>query len=146
MTTPDTRRLFADRGLRCTKQRLEIYRALAANRCHPTAEQLHHLVHQSSPGISLATVYNTLEALCAAGLCQKLATTGSSGARYDADVSDHLHVVTCDGEILDVPGDLTQELLQALPSDVLQRIEDRMGVCLRGVSISLTGEPVAPSA
>jgi len=137
----DTRRLFTDHGLRCTKQRLEIYEALAMTKAHPTAEQLHQLVHERSPGISLATVYNTLEALCNAGLCQKLHGNGTGGARYDADVTDHLHVVSDDGRILDVPEDLTRELMESLPKETLRRIESALGVDLQGVSVELRGEP-----
>ena len=55
------RDLLAQHDIRLTRQREEIYAALAATKAHPTAEELLRAVRSSHPGISLATVYNTLE-------------------------------------------------------------------------------------
>lgn len=113
---------------------MDVYQALASTKTHPTAEQLHRMVAQTSPGTSLATVYNTLEALCSAGLTRKIAT-GEGGARYDADLSDHLHAVTVDGRIVDVPDDLGSEVLSALPPDLMVRLQARLGAAIRHVSV-----------
>ncbi len=143
-TCVDVRDTFARRGLRCTKQRVEIYEALSACKTHPTADELHRLVHETSPGISLATIYNTLEALHEAGLCQKL-SCASGGARYDADIEPHLHVVTDDGRIIDVDAALTRELLDSIPASTLAAIERRTGVRIRGVRVELDGAAAAPA-
>lgn len=50
-------------GLRLTRQRQEVYRALMKKRDHPTASELFVRVKDTLPTISLATVYNCLEAL-----------------------------------------------------------------------------------
>lgn len=132
----DPKTLFARHGLRCTRQRLELYSALAGSRDHPTAEDLFSRARDKAPGLSLATVYNTLEVFCRAGLCRKI-PCAMGGARFDADVHDHLHICTEDGVVIDVPEDLGERLLDAIPQDLLGEIESRMGVRLERVSVDL---------
>ncbi len=136
----DIRSLFAEKRLRCTSQRTDVYAALKGTKSHPTAEQLHRMVHERSPGTSLATVYNTLDALCSAGLARRIPTAGGV-ARYDADVSDHLHAVTSDGRVMDVPSDLCGEILQALPDRIRQRLETRLGTPVRHLSVQFSDPP-----
>lgn len=132
----DTRSVFESKGLRCTRRRIELYETLAACRCHPTAEQLHRLVAARSPGTSLATVYNTLEAFTHAGLCRKFTTSGG-GARFDADITNHLHVVTDDGRLIDVPHDLGESILAGIKSEAVARLEKEMGVTIGHVEVHL---------
>ncbi len=143
-TCGDVRAEFCRRNLRCTKQRVEVYQALAACRCHPTAEQLHRMLSEGSPGTSLATVYNTLEVLCEAGVCRRIPTT--AGARYDADLNPHLHLVTTDGRLVDVPADLGDELLAELPERLRERVEARLGVTIARIEVQLfaKSEPIDP--
>ncbi len=129
------RDIFAEHNLRCTKQRMDVYNTLAACRCHPTAEQLHRLMMEHCPGASLATVYNTLEVLCQAGLCRRINTP--CGSRYDADVKEHLHIQLSDGRVLDAPEGLGQEILAAVPADAIRQLESRLGVDVRYLSIQL---------
>lgn len=140
------RRLFAEHGLRCTRQRVAIYESLRASKAHPTAEELFEDVRDGCDGLSLATVYNTLEALCEAGLCRKL-SFNCGCARFDADLEPHLHLLNDDtGEIHDVPGDLSELLLTQLSDDVLRDIENRLGVRIDRVSLHLharTGQGVS---
>ncbi len=86
-----TRDLFARHNLRCTTQRRALYETRCEQPDHPTAEELFRLVRPHIARLSLATVYNTLEALCREGLARRL-PTGNGCCRYDADTSDHLHV------------------------------------------------------
>lgn len=142
----ETRTLFARKGLRCTKQRAEIFDALAQTASHPTAEELYWLVKQRRPdlGLSLATVYNTLEALCAASMCRKLPPSSTEGgARYDADLHEHLHIATDDGKVLDVPDDLGVKLIESVPRALLDAVEQRMGVRITSVRIDLSAESTA---
>lgn len=132
-----TRRLFTEHGLRCTRQRVAIYDRLMACKGHPTAEELFEDVRHGCDGLSLATVYNTLEALCEAGLCRRLSLSCGC-ARFDADLRPHLHLLNDDtGEIHDVPGDLSRRLLHDLSDDVLRDIEQRLGVQIDRVSLHL---------
>lgn len=142
---PDVRTVFTDRQLRCTRQRMDVYRALARTKLHPTAEELHRLVESTSPGTSLATVYNTLEALCAAGLARRIATT-QGATRYDADVSDHVHAMRDDGVVMDVPSDLASELMAALPRDLSERLARRMGIDVNRITIELSASSLACDA
>ncbi|MCB9837808.1 MAG: transcriptional repressor [Phycisphaeraceae bacterium] len=139
----DTRTLFKRKGLRCTRQREAIFETLSMCELHPTAEELFWMVREQRPGLglSLATVYNTLEALCGATLCRKLPPTRSdAGARYDADLHEHLHLSTEDGRVLDVPDDLGAKLIESVPRALLDSIEQRMGVRIHAVRIGLFGE------
>lgn len=147
-TSQDVRDVFVRRGLRCTRQRGEIYSALVACGSHPTAEELYQDVRRSSAGLSLATVYNTLEALSRSGLCRRLAAAGSGAARYDGDLSHHLHVVTADGRVLDIPDELGDEVLSHLPEELIGRISTAMGVPVERASISFiaAGPGVSPCA
>lgn len=132
--------LFAGQGLRCTSQRRVLYKALAASTSHPTADQLFYEASGSIQGMSLATVYNTLEAFCRAGLAQKLSGNGGS-VRYDALVHNHLHI-HCEksGAIHDVPDELGQKILNAIPQNLLSAIESEMGFKINQVKIELIGE------
>src|SRR5262245_29043780 len=75
-------------GCRFTAQRGEVWRYLAAVEDHPTAEQVYRAVRRRIPHISLATVYNALEALVEAQLATKI-TSGNGSARYDCRGEDH---------------------------------------------------------
>ena len=132
--------LFAARGLRCTHQRHAIYETLAASRSHPTADDLYQDVSQQVDGMSLATVYNTLEAFCNAGLAQKV--PGSNGPnQYDATTENHLHL-RCEktGAVRNVPSDLGNTLLDHIPENLLDDIESTLGFKIHQVQIELVGE------
>jgi Fe2+ or Zn2+ uptake regulation protein len=84
------------RGARPTRQRRAIFSALSARLDHPTAETLYRSVRRRVPGLSLATVYTTLEVLVEAGLAGRF--IGADGvAHYDArtDVHDHRRCLAC---------------------------------------------------
>jgi len=135
----DVRQLFAAHDLRCTKQRRMLYEALWATKEHPTADQLYQNLSGSDQSISLATVYNTLEAFCRAGLAQRIATpTGS--ARYDATVHNHLHLRDeSSGVVADVPEELGKKFLDAIPREVLLQLESNLGFSIRELKVELVG-------
>ena len=81
-----------DRGIRVTPQRLAVYRVLAADTSHPTAESVHDRLRKDMSSLSLATVYRILEALKCEGLVRRVSTTDSAG-RFDANVAPHQHAV-----------------------------------------------------
>lgn len=92
-------------GLKMTPQRIAIVRELAADPTHPTAQELFERLRGALPTMSFATVYNTLDALAAAGLCASL-SLAPGAARFDANMIPHHHAV-CDrcGLVRDVPCD-----------------------------------------
>jgi Fe2+ or Zn2+ uptake regulation protein len=130
------REVLDKNGLRCTRQREVIYEALAATRMHPTAEELFSSVRAIEPGLSLATVYNTLDALTACGLVRRLPCP-SGACRFDAEMHDHVHLSTSDGRIIDAPEDLSGRLLGAIAPEVIAELEQRMGVRVRGLSLQV---------
>jgi len=89
-------------GLKMTPQRMAIVREVAADESHPSAQELFDRLRPSMPTMSFATVYNTLAALCAAGLGTSLALAPGS-TRFDPNMHPHDHVV-CDrcGAVRDV--------------------------------------------
>jgi Fe2+ or Zn2+ uptake regulation protein len=137
------RAVFERLGLRCTRQRVEIYEALRASKAHPTAEELFSVVRQGQPGLSLATVYNTLDVLCTNGLCRKL-PSADTVARYDADVTDHVHVTMPDGRVRDVPSELGDRILRSVPAPLLGEVAARLGVDIRQLRIELLADRPTP--
>lgn len=134
----EVRELFHGRQLRCTRQREVVYAALAASATHPTAEELHHLVLRHEPGLSLATIYNTLEVLIDCGLARRLAAGGC--CRFDAVTTPHVHLATRDGKVFDVPADISQRLLDGLSPEVLAELEARMGVRIAHLNVQVVSE------
>ena len=132
-----TRKLFAKHSLRCTRQRRAVYETLCDCTSHPTAEELYRIAKPRLETLSLATVYNSLEALSGAGLVRRLPTTNGC-CRYDADTSQHLHVcLREDARIVDVPAELSEKIAGCVPHEVLEAIGRHLGVKTDGVSIPL---------
>jgi Fe2+ or Zn2+ uptake regulation protein len=130
-----TRDLFARHNLRCTRQRVAVYESLCATKSHPTAEELFRMVSPRVHQLSLATVYNTLEALCRANLARKMPTTDGCN-RYDANTDDHAHIRFRDSsEILDVPDHIGERVLALIPQRVLDEVSAELGVKIDGVSL-----------
>lgn len=104
-------------GQRATHQREQVFASLLSKRDHPTAEEVYGRVRQSVPTISLATVYNCLEALVGCGLVRMVHSNRGS-TRYCPDLSDHAHFQDLStGKIHDValPEGLMASLREVLP-------------------------------
>jgi Fe2+ or Zn2+ uptake regulation protein len=91
-------------GLKMTPQRLAIVKLFATDDSHPTAQDLFERLRGEFPTMSFATVYNTLDALAAAGLSGTLRLGGA--ARFDPNTDAHHHAV-CDkcGAVRDIPAE-----------------------------------------
>lgn len=139
------RTILEGRGLRCTRQREQIFEALMASKLHPTAEELFSSVRALEPGLSLATVYNTLEAFTARGLARRLPCPAGP-CRYDADTSEHVHITTPDGRLLDLPCDLSRRLLAGVPDDLLAEIEVRTGMKIDALQVQVRAADCCPAA
>ena len=89
-------------GLRLTKQRQEVYQVLLEQRDHPTANEVYQRVRKKLPSISLATVYNCLEALVNHGLVNQVNFERSS-SRFCPNLVEHGHFQdTRTGRIYDI--------------------------------------------
>ncbi len=101
--------------MKITPQRQLLFRLLHGNLGHPTAEGLFAAASSQMPGISLRTVYQTLNDLVAMGELRVINfTTGSN--RFDPNTDDHHHAeCTSCGGLHDVYlGDLDQVPVQGL--------------------------------
>jgi len=103
-------------GQRFTEQRAAVYRYLAGTDVHPTADEVFSAVRRDLPGISLATVYKSLETLVGCGLAVKL-TYADESARYDGRTDPHHHArcMVCGG-VTDIPGEIPASEIRALRS------------------------------
>lgn len=94
-------------GLRPTRQRTTLAHLLVGDgqHRHVTAESLFDSAKQQGEAVSLATVYNTLRAFCAAGLLQEVTVDGSK-SYFDTNTHDHPHFFWEDeGKLTDAPSD-----------------------------------------
>jgi len=73
-----------------TKQRREVYRVLMRDRDHPTANDVFRRVQEAMPTISLATVYNCLEALVSHGLVNQV-NFDREPSRFCSNLKEHVH-------------------------------------------------------
>lgn len=101
-------------GHRFTEQRAAVYRFVASTETHPTADEVFLTVRSEVSGISLATVYKSLETLVGCGLARKL-SYGDGSARYDGRTDPHHHArcLACN-RVFDIPGQLPGEEIQEL--------------------------------
>lgn len=137
------RSVFRDHGVRCTRQRELVYAALASTDTHPTVEDLLAGVRAADPGISQATVYNTLDTLVGCGLARRLPARSAGGpCRYDADVHPHVHLTLPDGRVVDAPESVSDAILSALDGAAMGHLGVSGGQ-ITGVHIELGGESPA---
>jgi len=94
------------RKFRMTRQRQVILEELKSVRTHPTADEIHRMVRQRLPRVSLGTIYRNLEMLVECRLVQKLELAGSQG-RFDGNAEPHYHVRCTEcgqvRDLMDVP-------------------------------------------
>lgn len=93
-------------GFRTTIQRLRISEFVLNEADHPTVESIKKWVDQRYTGISLATVYNTVHALEAAGLVHAIRFDHSDKVFYDSNTMPHYHFLDeKTGKLIDIAPD-----------------------------------------
>src|SRR6267143_3428287 len=89
-----------------TRQRQVVLDLVRAGDTHPTAAEIFEAARKTMPGISFATVYNSLRFLKEAGLVREVAF-GNGASRYDRETERHDHAIcsSC-GKLVDfdLPG------------------------------------------
>jgi Fur family ferric uptake transcriptional regulator len=99
------------RGIRLTPQRRMILDAIAQCNCHVTVEELQQRIAPLYPGISLSTIYRTLERLLKLRL---VAVTDLGGGRvcYEALERTRHHHLICHrcGATIDISDDLLADV------------------------------------
>ena len=122
---------LAKGNLRPTRQRLALATLLVGdgvNR-HVTAESLFAASASSPERVSLATVYNTLRAFCAAGLMNEVVVDGAR-SYFDTRMDDHPHFYWEDSHSLtDVPAGALQ--ISGLPDAPQGMQVSRVDVVIR---------------
>jgi Fur family peroxide stress response transcriptional regulator len=88
-SSPLGRRLTAS-GFRFTAQRQHVYAVLLQKRDHPTAEDVFIRSKRGMPNISMATVYNCLDALVRSGLARQV-TVDRGATRFCPNMHEHCH-------------------------------------------------------
>jgi Fe2+ or Zn2+ uptake regulation protein len=123
--------LLRSRGQRATSQRLVILRELRRRRRHATAEEIGGAVGRELPGISVPTVYATLDLLVELGLARKV-DVGTGVSLFDGRTDAHQHTVcrSC-GRVEDLDG--------RFDSSALTRTAARNGFAADQVDVVLHG-------
>ncbi len=106
-----------ERGQRVTPQRLTIARVVRELDTHVTAEQVLTAVSDRLPGVSLPTVYATLELLEDLGSVRRV-SAGGGAVLYDPRTHPHHHVVcTRCGAVADIDAQLDDAAVIAAARD-----------------------------
>jgi Fe2+ or Zn2+ uptake regulation protein len=93
MTHPDSTALLRRAGLRVTRPRLAVLRALAETP-HSDAQHVALAVRSDIGGVSVQAVYDVLHALASAGIVRRVEPAGSS-ALFELRVGDNHHHIVC---------------------------------------------------
>lgn len=125
-------RQLKDKGVRFTPQRQAILEFLLQTKSHPTAEEIYQHVKEKFPGVSLGTIYNTLNMLKEHGFILEL-SYGDMSSRFDGNPNNHYHIVClrC-GRVSDYMGPLItmeQEVAQSSGFQILGHRLEFYGVC-----------------
>src|SRR6266850_8110343 len=81
---------LATRGFRFTPQREHVYSVLLGKRDHPTAEEVFIRTKREMPDISMATVYNCLDALVKCRLVREV-NLDRVAMHYCPNMGEHFH-------------------------------------------------------
>ena len=89
-----------------TRQRKVVFDVVHSGDHHPTAAEVFEAARKSLPGISFATVYNSLRYLKEQGMVREIAF-GNGASRYDRETDRHDHAIcSACGKLVDfdLPG------------------------------------------
>ena len=117
-------------GIRLTPQRRYVYEALLEKRDHPTALEVFLRAKDRMPSISLATVYNCLDALTESGLIRQVNCDRAS-SRFCPNLVPHGHFFCKEcGAVFDVPLKPSLEESWEVPAGTLVSLAE---ITLRGL-------------
>jgi Fe2+ or Zn2+ uptake regulation protein len=122
--------ILRDKGIHPSAQRVAIAQFVLHTQAHPSADQVYAKVKEQLPGLSLATVYNTLHLFRDHGLLRALEIANDHTV-YDPCMDPHHHFVDDEtGHIHDVPLDAVQVTHTPLEGFDIREVQ----VVLRGRS------------
>src|SRR5437867_2299294 len=119
-------------GHRVTSQRLVLHRVLRELDRHVTAEELLRAAAPRLPGLSLPTVYATLDLFDQLAVVRRV-NAGGGAVRYDPCVTPHQHFVCrrC-GKVVDVEAPIDEAVIAA-PARAAGLGVEEVEVVLRGL-------------
>ena len=121
------------RGIQASPQRVAVAQVVLHTDAHPSAEEIHQLVRARLPGVSRATIYNTLKLFVDKGLLDTL-TLDEGRVVYDPKTDRHHHFIDDDtGAIFDIPWEAFKVDQQAELSQFHVR---ELAVVLRGTRLA----------
>jgi Fur family iron response transcriptional regulator len=125
----DLAALLRAHGIQPSAQRLAVADYVLDTVEHPSADQVFARVRAVAPGLSRATVYNTLNLFVGKGLLRSMALDGGR-VLFDPNVEPHHHFVDeATGAIHDVPWDALE----------VSRVGALKGLDVREVQVVLRG-------
>ncbi|MGE4348268.1 MAG: Fur family transcriptional regulator [Candidatus Berkiella sp.] len=96
-------KLIEKSGLTATNQRIMILHFIYEIADHPTADDIIDWTQKHCPKISVATIYNTLNAFVEKGMIHAMSPPGSKTIYYDKNTHHHYHLVdTKTGKFQDI--------------------------------------------
>ncbi len=116
-----------------SRQREQIYEALANNVVHPSAEYIYDILKQANSNISLATVYRNLNKMALNGRIKKIRGL-EDRAHFDHNTFEHYHFICrkC-GRIYDIPCEIAPEIISKTEKSTGFKIESHdivfSGIC-----------------
>ena len=129
------RETYRAHQMRVTPQRLAVVDELEGDTTHPTADEVAKRVKQRMQGISLSTIYKTLNELVDLGLIKRVEGVGSENAatHFDpnTDMHGHLHCRKC-GHIVDIEIDDRYH-------DGIKGLEKKYKVEVENLQVEMTG-------
>jgi len=121
-----------DAGHRVTSQRLVLYRVLDELGRHASAEEIARVSSERLPGLSLPTVYATLELFESLGLARRV-DAGGPAALFDPRTDPHAHFACrrC-GRVSDIDAEVDAAAVEAV-ARASGAEPDHVEVVLRGL-------------
>jgi Fur family transcriptional regulator, peroxide stress response regulator len=120
------------KNLGLTKQRQAVLQVIQGSEKHLTANEVFEYASKALPGISFATVYNSLRFLKNEGLIGEI-QFGADANRYDRKLSQHDHAIcrSC-GKMVDLEMDIPHSLFQKA-SELSKFKAESIELTLRGL-------------
>lgn len=104
--------ILQSKNIKPTLQRIFILDVLLQHKIHPTADEIHKIVQNNFPTISLATIYNTLELFKKNNIIKSIAHNNQS-KRFDFVEDKHFHLLHKEtNEIIDYKDPKLLELIE----------------------------------
>jgi Fe2+ or Zn2+ uptake regulation protein len=130
LTNAEIEGILTRAGISPTAQRIAVYRFVAEEGNHPTAEEVKAAVDEVLPKISLATVYNTLRLFVQHNLLHECRFPHSDKVLYDDNPTPHHHFID------EETGELTDIGIDEVP--IGTRLKDRH-LSVNNTTVILTG-------